>query len=86
MATFNACSMWDYCVTLYANLIYMVASKYSRKHFISEKYKTAQSFMLYFLQNGAHVQLCTSTSECTGDGNITGNHFVEVFSALPAHS
>jgi len=64
----------------------VVASKYSRKHFISEKYKTAQPFKLYFLQNGARVQLCTAASECTGDGNIPGHHFVKAFSALPAHS
>jgi hypothetical protein len=86
MVTLNACSIWHYCVMLHANFIYVAASKYSRKHVICEKYKTAQSFKLYFLQNSALVQLCTTASDCTGVGNIPGNHFVKAFSALPSHS
>jgi hypothetical protein len=37
--------------------IYMVASKCSQNQFISEKYKTLQSFKLYFHQNSPLVQL-----------------------------
>ena len=37
----------------------MVSSKCSRKHFISEKYKTVPSLELQFLQNNSLVQLYT---------------------------
>jgi hypothetical protein len=40
--------------------IYDVTSKYSRNHFTSEKYKTVQSFKLYYHQDRPHVLICTS--------------------------
>jgi len=64
----------------------VVASECSRKHFISENYKTIQSFKLYFLQNSPLVQLYTSDSNFKGVENIPGNHFVKGFSALLLHS
>jgi len=42
--------------------LYVVASECSWNHFISENYKTVQSFKLYFLQNSPLVQLYTSDS------------------------
>jgi len=52
----------------------------------SDKYKKVQSFKLYVLQNSPLVQLYTSASGCKGIGNISGNHFVKAFSALPSFS
>jgi hypothetical protein len=43
---------------------YAVATHCSRNHFISEKYKTVQSFKLLFLQNSPLLQIYTSTSDC----------------------
>jgi hypothetical protein len=63
---------------------YMVAPKYSRNHFISEKYKTVQSLKLHFLQNSPLVQLYTSDSDCKCIGNIPGSHFMKNFSSLPS--
>jgi len=42
----------------------MVASKCSWNHFISEKYKTVESFKLHFLQNSPLVQLYIAASDC----------------------
>jgi len=64
----------------------VVASKCSRNHFISEKYKTVQSFKLQFLQNSPLVQIYISASDCKGIGNMPGNHSVKAFSALLSHS
>jgi len=60
----------------------MVASKCSRNHFISEKYKTLQSFKLYFFDIIPPVQLYATASDCKGVGNIPGSHFVKAFSVL----
>jgi hypothetical protein len=54
-------------------------SECSRKHFISEKYKTVQSFKLPFLQNGSFMQLHTSASDCKVGGNIPGSFFAKAF-------
>jgi len=62
----------------------MVASKYSRNRFISEK--KMQSFKLHFLQNSPLVQLHTSAGDCKGIGGMPGSHFVKAFSALMSHS
>jgi len=62
------------------------ASKYSRNHFISEKYKTVKSFKLHVHQNTSLVQLYISASDCKSFGNIPGSHFVKDFSALPSPS
>ena len=62
----------------------MVASKYSRNRFISEK--KIQSFKPHFLQNSPLVQLYTSASDCKGIGNMPGSHFVKALSALISHS
>jgi len=43
--------------------LYVVASKYSRNHFIYEKYETVKSFERHFLQNSPLVQL-TLVSDC----------------------
>ena len=51
----------------------MVAPKYPRNHFISEKYKTLQFFKLRSLQNSLLVQLYTSDSDCKYIGNIPGS-------------
>jgi hypothetical protein len=64
----------------------MVVSKYSRNHFISEKYQIVPSFKLRFLQSTPLVHLCTSASDRVGAANIPGSHFVEDFSALTSHS
>ena len=65
---------------------YVVTSKCSRNHFISEKYKTVQPFKLHFLQNGPLLQLYTSVSDCKGVVKILGSQFVKTFSALSSHS
>jgi hypothetical protein len=54
----------------------MVASKYSRNHFISEKYKSVPAFALHFLQNSPLVQLQTFAKAGKGVGNFSGSHFV----------
>ena len=46
--------------------VHVVASECYRIHFISEKYKTVQLFMLHFLQNSPVMQLYTTASECKG--------------------
>jgi aspartyl aminopeptidase len=56
---------------------YVVVSKYSRKHFISENYTTVQLFKLHFRQNHIFIQLYTFSSDGKGGGNIPGNHFVK---------
>jgi hypothetical protein len=66
--------------------LYVVASKCSWNHFISETNKTLQSFKLYFLHNIPLVPLYASASYCKGVGNIPGSHFVKAFSAPPPHS
>jgi hypothetical protein len=50
-------------IYLYLIPSYVVASKYSWIHFISEKYKTLQPFKLRSLKNSPLVQLYTSESE-----------------------
>jgi hypothetical protein len=55
----------------------VVASKYSRNHFVSEKYKIVLSFTLHFLQHSPLLQLRTFAKTCEGVGNISGSHFVE---------
>ena len=60
-------------------LTYVVASKCYKNHFISMKYKTAQSFKLHILQNSPLGQLYTSASYCKGVGNIPGNNFMKPF-------
>ena len=67
-------------------MIYVVASKCSQNHFISENYKTVQSFKLHCLQNSPLLQQYTFASECKGAGNIPGSHFVKAFAALLLHS
>jgi len=47
---------------MFLSLEYVVALKFSRDHFISEKYETVQSFKLHFLQNSPLVQLYISAS------------------------
>ena len=64
----------------------VVASEYSQNLPVCEKYKTVQSFKLYFLQNSPLVQLYSSASNCKSVGNIPGSHFVKAFSALSSHS
>ena len=64
--------------------IYLIASKCSRKHFISEKYKRVQSPNLYFLQNSPLLQLYTF--DFKDFGNVPRNHFMKTFSAFPSHS
>jgi hypothetical protein len=60
----------------------MVGSKYAKNHLVSEKYKTVQSFKLYFIQNSPLVQLYISTSDCKDVGNIPGSYSVKAFSAI----
>ena len=43
------------------------------------------SFKLHFSQNSALVQIYASPSDSNSVGNISGNHFVEVFSSHPSH-
>ena len=50
--------------TWYFLYLYVIASKCSWNHFISEKCKTVQSFKLHFLQNSCLMQLYTSASDC----------------------
>ena len=57
----------------------MVASECSLNHFISEKYKTVQSFTLHFLQNSPLVQLHTSAGHYKVVGNISGSHCENLF-------
>jgi hypothetical protein len=57
---------------------YVVAVKCSRNHFISEKYKTVQSFKLRFLQNSPFLQLYTSASECKDVGNVFWKPFYKI--------
>ena len=59
---------------------------YSKNHFISEKYKTIQSFKLSFLENSPSVQLYTSANDYKGVSNIPGIHFVRPFLALLPYS
>jgi hypothetical protein len=66
--------------------LYVVASKCSRDHFVSETHKTLQSFKLYFLHNIPSVTLYASASDCKNVGNIPGNHFVKTFSTVPSQS
>jgi len=80
------CVLVPYCEKPSFTPIYMLDSKCSRNRFISEKNKKLQSFMLHFLQNCPHVQLCTSASDCESVGNILASHFVKAFSAFPSHS
>jgi hypothetical protein len=68
------------------NLFPVAASKCSRNYFISLKFKTIQSFKLYFHQNNPLVQLYISASDRRGVENIPGSHFVKAFSAPPSHS
>ena len=63
--------------------IYMIASKCSRNHIISEKYKRVQSSKLHFLQNIPLVQLYTFDFKDVG--NVPRNHFIKnVFSSSVA--
>jgi len=57
----------------------VVTLRCSHNYFIYEKYKTIQSFKLYFLQNSPILQLYISTSDCKGVGNIPGSNFVKAF-------
>jgi hypothetical protein len=63
----------------------VVVSKYSWNHFVSGKYKTAQSLKLHFLQNNPLVLLHTFASDCTVVGKFPGIHFVKAFSPLPSN-
>jgi len=65
---------------------HMVASKCSSNNFISDQYKTVQSFRLHLLQNNFFVRQYTYASDCKGVGNIHGSYFLKAFSALPLHS
>jgi len=64
----------------------VVVSKYSRNHFIADKYKRVPLFKLEFFQNVTLLQIYTSVSDFNGVGNIPGSNFVKAFSALPSHS
>jgi hypothetical protein len=66
--------------------LYVLTSKFSQNHFLSEKYKTEQKFKPHFLQNNPPVQLYSSTSDFKDAGNIPVSSFVEAFSAPPSHS
>jgi hypothetical protein len=68
------------------NLLYVVVSKCSQNYFISVKFKTIQSFKVYFHQNNPLVQPYTSASDWRGVENIPGSNFVKAFSAPPSHS
>jgi len=67
------------CKGMYTDRNYVVASKCSRNHFISEKYKTVKSFKLHLLQNRLLAQIYTFASDCSGVGNIPGSHCVKHF-------
>ena len=41
--------------------------------------QNSKSFKPHILQNSSLVQLYTSDSGCTGDGNIRGSHFLKAF-------
>jgi hypothetical protein len=64
----------------------MKGSKCSQNHFISEKYKTVQSFKLLILQNSPLVQIYISARNFQGVGYIPGSHIVKAFSTVPPHS
>jgi hypothetical protein len=64
---------------------YVVASKYSGKIFISGKCKAVQQFKPHLFQNGPHVLLYNTASDCKGVGNISGSHFLIGFSTLPSY-
>jgi hypothetical protein len=57
----------------------MVASKCSRNHFISDKYKTVHLIMLHFHQSSPFMQICTFSSDYTVVGSISGSHFSKPF-------
>jgi len=52
----------------------------------SDKYEIIQSCKLHLLQNSLPMPLYTSASDGKDVENISGSHFVNVFSALPSHS
>jgi len=64
---------------------HVVASKCIRNHFVSEKYKTVQTFKLYFLKNRPVLQPCTTASDCKSVAHVPGSHFVKAFSGLSPH-
>jgi len=66
--------------------LYVVPSKYSPNHILSEKYEAVQSHELHFLQNSPLVQLRSSASDCKVVEILSRSHFVKPFSALPSHS
>ena len=59
--------------------MHVVASKCSRSRFLSDKYKTVQSFRPHFLQNSPRVQLHTSAGDCKVVGNISGSQCESLF-------
>ena len=65
---------------------HVVASKCIRNHFVSEKYKTVETFKLYFLKNSPLLQPYTTASDCKSVAYVPGSHFVKAFSGLPPHS
>jgi len=69
----------------YIDRNYVVASKCSRNHFISEKYKTVKSFKLYLLQKSpsATIHFCQLLQRCWKHSRKPP---CETFSALPSHS
>jgi len=71
---------------LHVVCIFVAASKCSRNHFISEKYKTVQYFKLHVLQNSLLVKLYTAASDSIAVGNNPGSHFVKDFAGLLSHS
>jgi hypothetical protein len=58
----------------------MVASKFSKNHFVYEKHKTVQPFKLHLFQNNPLLQLYSSAEII---GSIPGSHFMKAFSAIP---
>jgi len=67
------------CKGMYTDRNYVVVSKCSRNHFISEKYKAVKLFKLQLLQNTLLAQTDTSSSDFSGVGNIPGSHCVKPF-------
>jgi len=59
-----------------------VTSSYAGCHFISEKYKTVQSFKVHLFHNNPIVQIYTSASQYKVTGNIPGSDFVKAFSSV----
>ena len=57
---------WTWKIYLYLKPLYVVATKYSWIHFISEKHKPAQPFKLLSLKNSPLVQLYISASDSKG--------------------